>query len=333
MPVTGTDPAHVIVVGAGMSGVTAARRLAAEGLSTVVLERDRWVGGRLGTRVVGRTVVDHGAQFFTTRNRHFGDWVDTLLADDLVYEWCRGFGTSDGYPRWVARGGMAELARVQAHDLDVRLDTSVRAVIAGAARWQVVVDGRDETMEADAVILTAPVPQSLRILDAGGVELGHDEQEGLSAIRYDPTLALVIVLDGSPAVPPPGAVQRDVGPFSFVADNEAKGLAEQPSLTLHASAALSTTLWTESDAKAIATLLDQADEFLGDRRVLDAHLTRWEFATPRSVWTNRTATIADRPGPLLLAGDAFGGPRIEGAWLSGDAAAAAVLKRLGGATP
>ena len=326
---TRADSADVIVVGAGMSGVTAARRLTAAGRTTIVLERDRWVGGRLGTRMVGRTVVDHGAQFFTTRNRHFGDWVDTLLADDLVYEWCRGFGTSDGFPRWVARGGMAELARVQAHELDVRLDTAVRSVVAGAKRRHGVGGGEGPTLEADAVVLTAPVPQSLRILAAGGVDLAHDEQEGLPAIKYDPTLALVIVLDGSPALPPPGAVQRDVGPFSFVADNEAKGLAEQPALTLHASAALSTTLWNESDAKAIATLLDQADEFLGDRKVLDAHLTRWEFATPQSVWTNRTATVADEPGPLLLAGDAFGGPRVEGAWLSGDAAAAAVLKRLG----
>ena len=48
------------------------------------------VGGRLGTRLVGPGLVDHGAQFFTTRNRHFGDWVDTLLAQGLVYEWCRG---------------------------------------------------------------------------------------------------------------------------------------------------------------------------------------------------------------------------------------------------
>lgn len=319
----------VLVVGAGLSGLTAARRAADAGLAALVLERDRWVGGRLGTRLVGPALVDHGAQFFTTRNRHFSEWVDTLLAEDLVYEWCRGFGTNDGYPRWVARGGMAELARTLAHDLDVRLDTSVRAVIAGAERWQVVVDGQDDTIEADAVVLTAPVPQSLRILEAGGVVLGHDEQEGLPHIQYDPTVAVVAVLDRPSELAGPGAVQRDVGPFSFVADNGAKGLSEVPALTLHASAALSTTLWNESDTKVIASLLDQAEEFIGDAKVLEAHVTRWEFATPQSVWTSRTCTIAEEPGPLVLAGDAFGGPRVEGAWLSGDAAATAVLKRLG----
>lgn len=319
----------MLVVGAGLSGLSAAHRLRDAGLDVLVVERDRWVGGRLGTRLVGPALVDHGAQFFTTRNRKFADWVDLLLADDLVYEWCRGFGNADGYPRFVARGGMAELARVLAREVPVRLDCPVRAVIAGTERWQVVLDGEDETTEAAAVLLTAPVPQSLRILEAGGVTLGHDEEEGLPGIQYDPTLALVAVLDGPPAVARPGAVQPDVGPFSFVADNEAKGLSDQPALTLHASAAVSSALWNESDSKAIANLLDAAEEYLAGRQVRDVHLTRWEYATPRVVWTNRCVTVAESPGPLLLSGDAFGGPRVEGAWLSGDAAAATILKRLG----
>ncbi len=327
--------ADAVVVGAGMSGLAAADRLRRAGLEVVVLESDRWVGGRLGTRLVGRAVVDHGAQFFTARNRHFGDWVDTLLADDLVYEWCRGFGANDGYPRFVARGGMGELARVLAHDLTVRLDCPVRAVGAAPAgdAWRVALAGAgpgdDESIDAAAVVLTAPVPQSLELLDAGGVALGHDEAEGLPLIDYDPTLALVTVLDRAPSLPRPGAVQRDVGAFSFVADNQVKGLSEVPALTLHASAAMSNTLWTESDAKAIATLLAAADEFVAGRKVIETSLTRWRYATPQSVWTNRCCTIADEPGLLLLAGDAFGGPRVEGAWLSGDAAASLVLKRLG----
>lgn len=319
----------MVVVGAGLSGLSAAHRLQEAGLDVVVLERDRWVGGRLGTRLVGPALVDHGAQFFTTRNRNFAEWVDVLLAEDLVYEWCRGFGNTDGYPRFVARGGMAELARILAREVPVRLDCPVRAVIAGGERWQVVIDGEDETTEAAAVLLTAPVPQSLRVLEAGGVALGHDEQEGLPGIEYDSTLALVAVLDRPPNVARPGAVQPDVGPFSFVADNEVKGLSEVPALTLHASAALSSALWNESDSKVIATLLDAAEEYIGDRQVRDVHLTRWEYATPRVVWTNRSVTVAESPGPLLLAGDAFGGPRVEGAWLSGAAAAATILKRIG----
>ncbi len=323
-----------VIVGAGMSGLAAARRLSDAGLDVVVLERDRWVGGRLGTRIVGAATVDHGAQFFTARNRHFGDWVDTLLADDLVYEWCRGFGANDGFPRFVGRGGMGELGRILARGVTVRLDCPVRSESKSTTgdRWRVARDGPgpgdQEDIEAAAVVLTAPVPQSLEMLEAGGVALGHDEAEALPLIDYEPTLALVTVLDRAPSLPRPGAVQRDVGAFSFVADNQAKGLSDVPALTLHASAAMSNSLWTESDTKAIATLLAAADEFVAGRNVVETSLTRWQFATPKSVWTNRSCTITDDPGPLILAGDAFGGPRVEGAWLSGDAAAANILKRL-----
>ena len=51
----------------------------------------------------------------------------------------------------------------------------------------------------------------------------------------------------------------------------------------------------------------------------------WRHATPRLVWTDRYCRVANGQTPLLLAGDAFAGPRVEGAWLSGTAAAAAVL--------
>src|SRR5207244_2283618 len=57
--------ADVCVVGAGFAGLAAARMLAQEGLTAVVLEaRDR-VGGRTHTEVLaGGTTIDHGGAWF-----------------------------------------------------------------------------------------------------------------------------------------------------------------------------------------------------------------------------------------------------------------------------
>src|SRR5205085_9797652 len=59
-----TRQADVVIVGAGLAGLAAARTLAAAGVDVVVLEaRDR-VGGRTCTRAASDgTLIDHGGQW------------------------------------------------------------------------------------------------------------------------------------------------------------------------------------------------------------------------------------------------------------------------------
>ena len=55
--------ADVVVLGAGMAGLTAARSLAANGFRVLVLEAQNRVGGRILTMRVGGEVVELGAEF------------------------------------------------------------------------------------------------------------------------------------------------------------------------------------------------------------------------------------------------------------------------------
>ncbi|NIV75394.1 MAG: FAD-dependent oxidoreductase, partial [Gammaproteobacteria bacterium] len=74
---------RVAVVGAGMSGLAAARTLKDQGFAVTVLERARKVGGRTAHRKRGEHVFDHGAQYFTARDpgfaRHVASWVHAGL--------------------------------------------------------------------------------------------------------------------------------------------------------------------------------------------------------------------------------------------------------------
>ena len=73
-------------------------------------------------------------------------------------------------------------------------------------------------------------PQTFSLLFEAGVDLPRE----LVADDYDRTIALLAVLDGPSAVPPPGGVQQPDGIFSFVADNATKGVSAVPAVTLHA---------------------------------------------------------------------------------------------------
>ena len=56
----------VAVIGAGISGLFAARTLADRGLNVKVFDKGRGLGGRMSTRRVdGKSCFDHGAQYFT----------------------------------------------------------------------------------------------------------------------------------------------------------------------------------------------------------------------------------------------------------------------------
>jgi len=314
----------VTVVGAGLAGLVAARELADAGREVVVLDEGAVVGGRLATRSLGGATLDAGAQFFTVRTPELAERVERWTADGLVRVWCHGFDDPpDGHPRYVVRDGMARLAAVLAEGLDVRPGIAVRSVSAAPAGWVLQWDGG--RLGSGPVVLAVPVPCALAVLDAGGVALPGAVGQSLRRLTYDPTLAVLAVLDGPPAVGAPGGRQLAEGPFSFVADNARKGISAVPAVTLHARPELSQARFDDGDDAVLADLLDAACPWLGGAAVVTAALERWLHATPRDPWPERCIVAAERPWPLVLAGDAYGGPRVEGAFLSGVAAAGRLL--------
>ena len=304
---------RVVVVGAGMTGLVAARTLAEAGVEVTVLDKGRGVGGRLATRRIGDARLDHGAQFFTVRSDEFRSLVDDAIAAGVVDEWTRGFGSVDGYPRYRGTAGMTGLAKWLAGGLDVR--TGVR-----------VTDLADHP--ADAYILTAPIPQALAILSWSARLPDPDLVDQLAAFNYNATLAVLAVLDRTPDLPEPGAVQQPDHPvFSFIADNQAKKISSVPAVTLHVTNEVSRARWNEPDASLLTGLLAEAAPRLGGSEVVEAQLMRWRYAGPTTPWPAPCLVVREDPQLMVLAGDAFDGPKVEGAFRSGLAAARAVLAR------
>lgn len=312
----------MVVIGAGMAGLTAAGRIAGAGHDVVVLDKGRRPGGRLATKhLVGGALADHGAQFFTARSKVFRSQVECWLEEGAVHEWCRGFAAPDGHPRYAARRGMRRLGAHIAAGLDVRTSIKVAAVVPRGARWSVRwpegPHGPAGRIDADIVVLTAPVPQSADLL-AGHVTVPD--------LAYTPTLSLVVALGTAPAIPAPGGIQLEDDPtWSWIGDNVAKRVSPVAAATFHTRPDVAAARWDEATEVLTTELLRATTPWLGGAEILDVALHRWRYATPATVHPDPCWASPD--GRIVMAGDAFGSPRVEGAFLSGLAAAALVTEQ------
>lgn len=271
----------------------------------------------MATRRIGDATFDHGAQFFTVRSDAFREVVDEAIGAAAVKVWCNGFGDEpDGYPRFCGTRGMTSLAKWLAADL--RGD-----VILG----ETVVDLADQPARAYA--LTAPVPQSLAVLSFSGLLPAPDVAIDMARIAYKPTIAVLLTLaEPASGMPDHGGVQFiDDIDLAFISDNSAKGLSPVPAMTIHLSNTRSGAMWTASDDDVVAAALDLAAPHIGAPVVASSQVQRWRYAGPVAVHPEPAVVWGTDP-VVALAGEAFAGPKVEGAFLSGLAAADAIAAAL-----
>jgi predicted NAD/FAD-dependent oxidoreductase len=322
-----TDP--ILIVGAGLTGLVAARELRNLGYKVILFEESTVVGGRMATRAYGSAHFDSGAQFFTVRDPRFEDLVDEWLAAGVACMWSKGFIRAsgrvrqDGHPRYRGLPGMDSIPQYLAGGVDIRLGQKVQSAAVVGSRWRLSLEegGR---IDGGALLLTPPLPQSLALLEAGGSTLPQEAESQLKTVTYAPCLALLVELEEPSKLPPPGGLQLHGEPITFIGDNTQKGVSPSGfALTIHGGPLFSEEQWDATDEEVAALLLDEASYWIG-APVKAWHLERWRYSIPKEIIEQRVLYI---PGPpdLLFAGDVFGGPRVEGAALSGFAAAETLL--------
>src|ERR671911_2286287 len=282
----------------------------------------------MAPRRIGNGTFDHGAQFFTVRSERFEELVVGWLEAGVIEEWTRGFADAegrhndDGYPRYRGSEGMTSVPRYLARGLDVRTGERVVEAIVRDGAWEVRA-GSGKQESAAALLLAAPVPRSLTLIDSGDFELPGKTRGKLESISYSPCPALMALLDGPTGVPEPGGIQIKGEPLDWIGDNQRKGISEAPAITIHAGPEWSRENFESEEVLVATSLLAFAAEQLATdlpSRVLETSLVRWRYS-----WVTQPhpdpCFVASGDPPLLFAGDAFGPSKVEGAALSGLAAA------------
>lgn len=310
---------EILIVGAGMAGLTAASDLHQAGHDVLVIDKGRGLGGRVASRRIADATFDHGAQFITTRDPRLTAVIDAMSGKGVAEVWFQSSPDGSlGHPRWRGKPSMTAVPKYLARNLNVLLEKKVVSLQRDPEGWITTLD-TGESIFAGAVILTPPVPQSLILLDSGEVVLPTETRMRLDTLKYECCLAVLVVLDGPSLIPSPGGLSLTEGNIAWIADNQKKGVSTTPAVTIHATAAFSQERWDRDRNESGRDLIREVTPWLGSG-VREFQVHGWRYSKPVRVDESLCMVLNQFP-PLILAGDAFGGQRVEGACLSGWAAA------------
>jgi renalase len=296
---------RVAIVGAGLAGLTAARRLADAGCDVVVFEKSRGLGGRLATRRTDFGPIDHGAPGVPTA---LGLATGGAFWPD---------GRDDG--RGVGVPGMSALASALATGIDVRNGVSVAALCEQSGGWRLTDSDGSDFGPFNAVILAVPSPQA-EILLAPFPEMTAD----LATAEMLPIWTLLLGFNVPTGLPQ--TIQELGAPLEMAIPMLAKpGQTGAERWTVHARPEWSSThveIEKREAAEILLTAFKEAVKLAAQPAYIAVH--RWRYARVGRPLGRPFLETAD--ATLLAGGDWALGPLATDAVSSGEAMAARILK-------
>lgn len=184
---------RVGIVGAGIAGLAAARKLLADGHEVVVFESGAHVGGRAATEEVAGCIVDTGVQAYTPRAMAIEKAMLVELPSDGLMRIERpiyllaqgrpvpGSAEKNAQPRFCYMAGARRLPELLAVGVDVRLNTLAKSLDKRGKHFGI----NGEWF--DFVVLTPPLPEVGRLLASAG------KTRNIGNASYRPCLSVVLV--------------------------------------------------------------------------------------------------------------------------------------------
>lgn len=316
-----TNTSDILIIGAGMAGLSCAQALIGAGFSVRVLDKGRGPGGRMAARRIeidGETVsFDHGAQYFTARDPAFQGVVAGWQAQGVVSPW-----PAAGKDAWVGTPGMNGPIRAMGVDHDVRWGLRALAISKEGEIWNVETD--EERFTANTLLIAVPAEQAAELLSDISPELASVP----ASVSSQPCWAVMAAFSERLEINA-DRLHDAQAKVSWAARNSAKPeRTGGETWVIHSSPDRSQEIIELPKDEAAKLLLADFFAQTGVPFKEPIHLVahRWLYAMPEAI-TGEAARF-DPSSHLGIAGDYLHSPRVEGAFLSGRALANKVLGAL-----
>jgi len=322
----------VAVIGAGIAGVTAARTLRDHGHQVTVFDKGRGVGGRTCTRRGDGHAFDHGAQYFKVSDDRFARFVDSWQQAGVVATWDAQFGvvTGDGLavdtpaaPRLVGVGGSNVIAKHLAEGLDIHTSTRIAAANFTNEKWSLISTEQHGFDDFDMLIVAIPPAQALELLP-DDTSLAGD----LAAMKMSSCWTVMVVFDEKVPLDYDALRVMCDSPLAWIArDGSKPGKAESNAWVLQATASWSADHFEQTPETVREKLLREferlTDKALPTPTYVDTQRWKYALAQPADI---KTRCLWEATQNLCVCGDWCLDGKIEGAYLSGAAAAGHILR-------
>jgi predicted NAD/FAD-dependent oxidoreductase len=337
-----TRNVEIVVVGAGIAGLSFARAMRSQGRQVLIVERSRALGGRCATWRHAGIPLDYGVPFLHGRSPLFWQTIDRLMADDVLPGWpervqgegptCQPRALEPGERRAALRGGMNSFAKRLAGDLEILRGAEVASLAMRNGRFEL--GGEGFRITTRTLVLAASNGQSLRLLK--GSELfeataGATALLGLAPAR--PSFSLLVCYD-TPATRPAWELllPEDSRAIQLISDESSKSAPQQKlCLCIQARPPWSRARLDSPADEWSQELLRAAQPYLGDWALQPdwQRPHRWREARLDSASRLRQPLLQAIDGCQLgITGEYFhpaGG--LEGAFLAGCRLADLLLER------
>lgn len=326
---------RIAIVGAGVAGLTVAYGLRTLPVERTVFEKSRGYGGRAATRGRYGCRYDHGAPFFSAPTARVERLITAHLPTDQLVEVGRPLGgftrkgdlvrrDEESGRKWTYRSGISTLGKLLARfgRAEMVHDTRIDRLERSGPHWHLQTKGGTSFGAYDAVVLTAPAPQTAAILERSSLsgDSAAAVQEAVGAIDYVAQFSYMLAYDRP--VPRPATVhglvsEDDDHPISWIGfehDKPGHVRGGTQLLVVHTAPDWTAARVDRDPERFLPEIKAQAADVLGTslHQPVWYDTQRWRYSRPRAGLSAEVQEQAAALG-LYFAGDFVAGTGTVGA--------------------